>query len=145
MTSVSAGYKNTYRNFKFADMGSQKVQSSLDDLVEYTSLCKAVPTIFQGTILPFLFIYPVVFYSWIFIYGFDENFEAGFVTVAAVALVQILTCLCCYWSVHIQCFLSCSSVSSTALNFPCRIKSLGLDRGLANFLMKSTVTSLGCM
>ncbi|XP_063838931.1 endoplasmic reticulum transmembrane helix translocase [Ostrinia nubilalis] len=91
-------------------MVSNKMQSSLDDLVQYTQLFKPVPTILQGTVLPFLIIYPVVFYSWIAVYGFEENFEAGFVTVAVVAVIQILICLCCYWSVHIQCFLSCSAV-----------------------------------
>ncbi|KAM3962708.1 endoplasmic reticulum transmembrane helix translocase [Aphomia sociella] len=91
-------------------MVSNKMQSSLDDLVQYTQLFKPVATILQGTVLPFLLIYPVIFYSWIVVYGFEENFEAGFVTVAVVAVVQILICLCCYWSVHIQCFLSCSAV-----------------------------------
>ncbi|XP_049870175.1 endoplasmic reticulum transmembrane helix translocase [Pectinophora gossypiella] len=86
------------------------MQSSLDDLVQYTQLFKPVPLVLQGTILPFLIIYPVVFYSWIFVYGFEENFEAGFVTVAVVAIIQILICLCCYWSVHIHCFLSFSAV-----------------------------------
>ncbi|XP_075992029.1 endoplasmic reticulum transmembrane helix translocase [Anticarsia gemmatalis] len=91
-------------------MVSNKMQSSLDDLVQYTQLFKPVPTVLQGTVLPFLIIYPIVFYLWIAVYGFEENFEAGFVSVAVVASVQILICLCCYWSVHIQCFLSCSSV-----------------------------------
>ncbi|CAH3839816.1 endoplasmic reticulum transmembrane helix translocase [Pieris brassicae] len=86
-------------------------QSSLDDLVQYTQLFKPVATVLQGTILPFLIIYPIIFYCWIFVYNFDENFEAGFVTVAVVASIQILICLCCYWSVHIQCFLSCSPES----------------------------------
>ncbi|OWR44040.1 ATPase type 13A1 [Danaus plexippus plexippus] len=91
-------------------MVSNKMQSSLDDLVQYTQLFKPVATILQGTILPFLIIYPIIFYCWIFVYGFNENFEAGFVTVAIVAIIQILICLCCYWSVHINCFLSCSPV-----------------------------------
>ncbi|XP_045768267.1 endoplasmic reticulum transmembrane helix translocase [Maniola jurtina] len=86
------------------------MQSSLDDLVQYTQLFKPVATILQGTVLPFLVIYPIIFYCWIFVYGFDDNFEAGFVTVAVLATIQILICLCCYWSVHIQCFLSCTPV-----------------------------------
>lgn len=93
-------------------MVSTKMQSSLDDLVQYTQLFKPMATVLQGTILPFLVIYPVVFYFWIVVYGFEENFEAGFVSVAVVAITQILICLCCYWSVHIQCFLSCTAVSN---------------------------------
>ncbi|XP_053601679.1 endoplasmic reticulum transmembrane helix translocase [Plodia interpunctella] len=91
-------------------MVSDKMQSSLDDLVQYTQLFKPVAFILQGTILPFVIIYPVIFYSWIVVYGFEEYVEAGFVTVVVVALIQILVCLCCYWSVHIQCFLCCSAV-----------------------------------
>lgn len=87
------------------------MQSSVDELVQYIQLFRPVATIFQGTILPFVIIYPIVFYGWIFVYGFNENFEAGFVTVAVIAIIQILICLCCYWSVHVQCFLSCSPVS----------------------------------
>ncbi|CAH2233997.1 jg9900 [Pararge aegeria aegeria] len=86
------------------------MQLSLDDLVQYTQLFKPVATILQGTVLPFMVIYPIIFYCWIFVYGFDDNFEAGFVIVAVVATIQILICLCCYWSVHIHCFLSCSPV-----------------------------------
>ncbi|XP_068620911.1 endoplasmic reticulum transmembrane helix translocase [Battus philenor] len=91
-------------------MVSTKMLSSLDDLVQYTQLFKPMATVFQGTVFPFLVIYPVVFYFWIVVYGFEDNFEAGFVTVAVVAIIQILICLCCYWSVHIQCFLSCTAV-----------------------------------
>ncbi|XP_047987230.1 endoplasmic reticulum transmembrane helix translocase [Leguminivora glycinivorella] len=91
-------------------MVSNEMQSSLDDLVQYTQLFKPVATVLQGTVLPFLILYPVIFYSWIVVYGFEDNVEAGFVVVAVVATIQILVCLCCYWSVHIQCFLSCSKV-----------------------------------
>ncbi|KAL4715211.1 hypothetical protein ACJJTC_012258 [Scirpophaga incertulas] len=89
-------------------MVSNKTQSSLDDLIQYTQLFKPLPTVLHLTILPFLILYPIVFYAWIVVYGFEENFEAGFLTVAVVALLQILICLCCYWSVHIQCFVSCT-------------------------------------
>lgn len=92
------------------ELVSKKRQPTLDDLVQYTQLFRPVATILQGTVLPFIVIYPIVFYAWIFIYGFEENFEAGFVSVAVVAVTQILICLCCFWSVHVQCLLSCSSV-----------------------------------
>lgn len=92
-------------------MVSKEMPSSLDDLVEYIQLYKPVPTVLQGTVLPFMIIYPILFYSWIFVYGLEEHYEAGFVTIAVVAVIQILICLCCYWSVHVQCFLACTSVS----------------------------------
>ncbi|XP_026487368.2 endoplasmic reticulum transmembrane helix translocase [Vanessa tameamea] len=93
-------------------MAPNNMHSSLDDLVQYTQLFKPLATIFQGTILPFLIIYPLIFYCWIFVYGFEDNFEAGFVTVSVVAVIHIFICLCCYWSVHIQCFLSYTPVKN---------------------------------
>lgn len=91
-------------------MTSQPVKSSIDDLVQSVTLLKPISTVLQGTILPFLFLYPIAFYSWIFVYGLEEYYEAGFVIIAAIAIFQILICLCCYWSVHVQAFLSCVSV-----------------------------------
>lgn len=114
------------------------MQSSLDDLVQYTQLFKPVATILQGTVFPFLIIYPVVFYSWIFVYGFEDNFEAGFVTVAVIAVIQILICLCCYWSVHIQCFLACSAVSTvTMLTF--FVNGFVGNQNLANHIMSHLI------
>lgn len=92
-------------------MVSKEMRSSLDDLVQYTQLYKPVPTVLQGTVLPFMLIYAILFYLWIFVYGVEEHYEAGFVFIAVVAVLQILICLCCYWSVHVECFLSCVAVS----------------------------------
>lgn len=92
-------------------MVSREMRSSLDNLVQYVQLYKPVPTVLQGTVLPFMIIYLVQFYTWIFVYGFEEYYEAGFLLVALVAVFQILLCLSCYWSVHVQCILACTGVS----------------------------------
>lgn len=84
----------------------------IDDLVQSVSLHKLRPIIFHGTIFPFIFPYLGWFYCWLFVYGMDEFSEAGFVGTAGIAVVQILSCLCCYWSVHVQSFLTCKKVSN---------------------------------
>lgn len=82
----------------------------VDELVQRVSLHSPRPVICHGTVLPFIFLYAAWSYTWLFVYGFDEFSEAGFVGIAVVGIFQILSCLCCYWSVHVQCFLTCSKV-----------------------------------
>uniref|UniRef100_A0A0N7Z9H8 Endoplasmic reticulum transmembrane helix translocase n=2 Tax=Rhodnius TaxID=13248 RepID=A0A0N7Z9H8_9HEMI len=84
----------------------------IDDLVQSVSLHKLRPIIFHGTIFPFIFPYLGWFYCWLFVYGMDEFSEAGFVGTAGIAVVQILSCLCCYWSVHVQSFLTCKKTNN---------------------------------
>lgn len=86
------------------------VDFRIDDLVQSVSLYSPQPILLHGTVLPFLVIYTSWLYTWFFIYGFDEFNEAGYLGIAVVGILQILSCLCCYWSVHIQCFLTCTKV-----------------------------------
>lgn len=88
------------------------VVKRIDELVERVSLHVPRPAIFHGTVFPFIIIYGTWTYIWLFVYGIDEFSEAGFVGVAVIGLIQILSCLCCYWSVHVQCFLTCRSESN---------------------------------
>ncbi|XP_048520612.1 endoplasmic reticulum transmembrane helix translocase [Dendroctonus ponderosae] len=83
------------------------VTPKLDDLVQSVSLYTRIPTIFHLYLLPFLLLYSVWMYLWIGLWGFSEHYEGGFVGIAAIACVQILANLACYWSVHIKCFFSC--------------------------------------
>lgn len=83
----------------------------LDDLVHYVKLYQPLPLYLQGNLLPFIVIYIVLFYLWIFVYGFTEYNEAGWLCLGIIGCVQILVSLCCYWTVHVQCFLACRPVS----------------------------------
>jgi len=87
------------------------VERSIDDLVQSVSLHIPRQFLFHGYILPFLTLYGCWLYGWLFVYGVEEYYEAGLIGVAVIGLVQILSCLCCHWSVHVQCFLTCKSVS----------------------------------
>uniref|UniRef100_A0A6M2DGQ8 Putative p-type atpase n=1 Tax=Xenopsylla cheopis TaxID=163159 RepID=A0A6M2DGQ8_XENCH len=89
---------------------SGKPNVRIDDLVHYVKLYQPLPIYLQGNLLPFIVIYIVLFYLWIFVYGFTEYNEAGWLCLGIVGCVQILVSLCCYWTVHVQCFLACRSV-----------------------------------
>jgi cation-transporting ATPase 13A1 len=82
----------------------------IDELVSSVSLHKTRPLLLQGTISPFVLPYLGWFYLWLVHYGLEDFIEGGFIGVAVIALLQVLTCLACYWSVHVQCFLACYKV-----------------------------------
>lgn len=87
------------------------VSKSVDDLVQKVSLHIPRPTIIHGYSLPFIFLYGLWFYLWVFVYGVEEYPEAGWITLAGIGLIQILVSLSCYWSVHIRTLLTCSNTS----------------------------------
>lgn len=69
------------------------------------------PPLSYGYVGPFLIIYILEVYVWSTVYGFVEYFEAGCIAIAATAIVQVVTCLFCVWSVHVRCLLTCKKVS----------------------------------
>lgn len=83
-------------------------KQSIDDLVHYVTLHKVYPIAFSGVVWPFVVLYALCL---AFIYQSDaENYEIGFISLAGIGCVHILTSLCCYWSVHISAFLNCRKV-----------------------------------
>lgn len=92
-----------------------KGKPKLDDLIQSVTLYTTKRTAFHGYVLPFALIYPVWIYLWLGLYGFTDFYEGGFVGVAGIAFLQILSCLCCYWSVHINCMFTCKTVSQVDL------------------------------
>ncbi|XP_063975662.1 endoplasmic reticulum transmembrane helix translocase [Diachasmimorpha longicaudata] len=81
----------------------------VDDLVQSVSLYNQRRVIFSGYVLPFLALQNIWLYNWLFIHGAEKYYHEGFVGVAVIGVMQIFLCLCCQWSVHIYCFLNCSS------------------------------------
>lgn len=91
-----------------------KKSGQIDELVKYVTLHLPNPILLNGTIFPFLVCYAGWFY-WFFIKSqTDEEYEASYdallICLAVIACIQILTCLCCFWSVHISTFLNCRKV-----------------------------------
>lgn len=86
----------------------EKKKHSIDDLVHYVTLHKVYPIALSGVIWPFVLLYLLCLG---FVYqSDDDNYELGLITLAAAAAAHILTCLCCYWSVHISAFLNTRKV-----------------------------------
>ncbi|CAF1434031.1 unnamed protein product, partial [Adineta steineri] len=56
---------------------------------------------------PFFFLYLLWFSIWIFHLGRAEYPELGVIITAIIALLNIITCLFCYWFVEIRAFMSC--------------------------------------
>ncbi|XP_053960788.1 endoplasmic reticulum transmembrane helix translocase [Anastrepha ludens] len=98
---------STYKSGKY-----EKKERTLDDLVQYVTLHVRNPIVLSGIVMPFVLLYLAAFYAWIFIYGIDVHYEAGLITVAVIAFAQILSLLCCYWSVHLLAFLNCRKVKT---------------------------------
>ena len=88
------------------------VSKNLDDLVQKVSLHNPLPTVIHGYSLPFILLYGLWCYLWVFVYGIQEYPEAGWITLAGIGLIQILVSLSCYWSVHIRTFLTCANTSN---------------------------------
>ncbi|KFB39417.1 AGAP008085-PA-like protein [Anopheles sinensis] len=80
---------------------------SLDDLVQYATIHIPLPVALSGSVMPFMLIYALWLYLWVFVYGIDEYRDAGLLFLAGIGFTQILVCLCCFWSVHVQTFLNC--------------------------------------
>ncbi|XP_036329335.1 manganese-transporting ATPase 13A1 [Rhagoletis pomonella] len=92
----------------------KKKKPALDDLVQYVTLHIRNPIVLSGIVMPFVLMYLTAFYAWIFVYGIDVHYEAGLISVAVIAFAQILSLLCCYWSVHVLAFLNCRKVKIPA-------------------------------
>lgn len=83
----------------------------VDELIQSISLHIPNPIFLHLTIFPFFLLYVLWFYFWVFVYGIEDYYEAGLITVVGIACVQIFTCLCCFWSVHFRTLVSCRKVS----------------------------------
>ncbi|XP_049286966.1 endoplasmic reticulum transmembrane helix translocase [Anopheles funestus] len=94
-------------------MGYEKKQltssgsGSLDELVHYATIHIPLPVVLSGAVMPFMVVYALWLYLWVFVYGIDEYQDAGLLFLAGIAFTQIFVCLCCFWSVHVQTFLNC--------------------------------------
>lgn len=100
----------------------------IDDLVQYVTLHRPRPLILNGCLLPFIIVVGIWLYMWTFVYGFDDDayYEAFIIILVVIACVQILVCLCCFWSVHIQTFLNCKKVPTF---FNCNLPTTPTEKG----------------
>lgn len=91
-------------------VNSNMAAESLNEEIEYVKLYRIRPILLHFYLAPFIPIYLTWLYFWTVVYGVTDYFEAGLIALAAVGLLQILSCLFCHWSVHVRCFFTCSGV-----------------------------------
>ena len=84
---------------------------SISEDVQSISYYSPSPILLHGYVGPFIIIYVLEVYVWLTAYRIDEYFEAGCIAIAATAVVQVVTCLFCVWSVHVRCLLTCKKVN----------------------------------
>lgn len=85
-------------------------QENLSEDVREITLYKSLPVYLHGYVVPFVVLYAVILFAWSRVYGLGEHWEALAITLAAVAVLNILVVLSCVWSVHCRAFLTCKKV-----------------------------------
>ncbi|CAF4331854.1 unnamed protein product [Rotaria socialis] len=61
---------------------------------------------------PFFFLYILWFSIWTFHFGLGDYPELGMIITVIIAILQIITCLFCYWFVQIRAFMQCTPEKS---------------------------------
>ncbi len=90
----------------------------LSEDVSYITLCKPLPLVLHGYVWPFALVYVSLVSVWIGgVYGLDESPEVFYLCLAAIAAINIITCLCCVWSVHIRCALTCKQARAIIIPY----------------------------
>lgn len=79
------------------------------DEIEKLSLHRFRPFYAHFNLTPFFIAYLIWFYIWSTEFGLGEYPELGMIVTACIALLQILTCLFCYWFVEIRVLMQCSN------------------------------------
>lgn len=70
------------------------------------------PFLLHLNIGPFFLAYIVWFCVWTLHLGVDEYPEIGMIVTAGLGILQVVTCLFCYWFVEFRCFMQCYKVEN---------------------------------
>ena len=89
-------------------------QENLSEDVREITLYRPLPVYLHGYLVPFLAIYGAVLLGWGQVYGLTEHWEALLISLAALAVLNVLVVLSCVWSVHFRAFLTCKKVRAEA-------------------------------
>ena len=102
-------------DFGFFCVCKSSEQKPLSEDVEYVTYHKPLPLPLHGYVWPFILLYSLVLFGWLWLYGPSEHVEGFLIGCAVVGALNIVTCLFCVWSIHIRCKLTCLKVSGTIL------------------------------
>ena len=82
-----------------------------DPLVKRVQLYSEKYWLYHAYIFPFIVVYAIWTYAWLFedFYGFPH--EAGMISLAVTFFVQVVIVLACHWSVHVMALVTCTKVN----------------------------------
>ncbi|CAF0703841.1 unnamed protein product [Brachionus calyciflorus] len=89
----------------------KKKKVGLNDEIESIVPYKFRPFLIHLNIAPFFIGYLVWFIIWAQKFGIEEYPELGMIITAVIAILQVLTCLFCYWFVEFRVLMQCSRMS----------------------------------
>jgi cation-transporting ATPase 13A1 len=70
------------------------------------------PFLLHLNILPFFVAYIAWFVAWSHYFGIEEYPELGLIVTACIAILQVVTCLFCYWFVEFRVLMQCRRVDN---------------------------------
>ena len=91
---------------------SQKTTKQLNDEIESIKPYKFRPFFLHFNILPFFIGYITWFTVWTSYFGIEQYPELGLIVTACIAILQVVTCLFCYWFVEFRVLMQCTRVDN---------------------------------
>ena len=89
----------------------RKKPLSLNDEIETIKPYRFRHFLLHLNILPFFLAYAIWFGVWTQHFGVEEYPELGLIITAVIAILQVVTCLFCYWFVEFRVLMQCNRVS----------------------------------
>ena len=84
----------------------------INDEIERIRPYKFRPFYLHLNIAPFFLAYAIWWITWTVHFGVDEYPEIGLIVTAIIGILQIVTCLFCYWFVEFRCLMQCARVDN---------------------------------
>jgi cation-transporting ATPase 13A1 len=84
----------------------------INDEIESIKPYKFRPFLLHLNILPFFLGYLIWFFIWFQYFGIDEYPELGLIITACIGILQVITCLFCYWFVEFRVLMQCNCVDN---------------------------------
>ena len=82
-----------------------------DALVQRVQLYSEKHWLYHAYIFPFIIVYAIWTYAWLFENFYDLPHEAGMISLAVTFFIQVVIVLACHWSVHVMALVTCTKVS----------------------------------
>lgn len=103
-------FKMSQESEKISVDNRNKPRPRLNDEIESISAYKFRHFLIHLNIAPFFIGYIAWFMVWSYKFGIEEYPELGMIITFLIGIMQVLTCLFCYWFVEFRVLMQCSRV-----------------------------------